>query len=238
MQRVAGAYRLATVGLAVLILGVDVGSVRRKGGFAWASSDGLLRGQDDPSKLGAVVTSTIREGRRVAVAFECPLSVPVPGPGGSSWRDLGRARTGEGNRSWSAGAGTGALATGLVQLAWLCRYLVEHSAAAPQATTQVNRFLASDASLLIAEAMVTSDGKPEPVDGRQDHADALAAAKRLAEILKALQGGASTPADVSCSPHSALNLAAAAAMQAGLTIRADELRQDVLVAKVRPVFAG
>lgn len=36
-----------------LVLGVDVGSVRRKGGFAWSSVDVSLHGQDDPSALGA-----------------------------------------------------------------------------------------------------------------------------------------------------------------------------------------
>jgi hypothetical protein len=222
----------------VLALGVDVGSVRRKGGFSWASSDGLLRGEDDPSALGAVVAAALDAGRPVALAFECPLSVPVPGVGEGEWRDLGRARAGEGNRSWSAGAGTGALATGLVQLAWLCRYLVAHCAAAPRTTTQLDRFLSAEADLLVAEAMVTSEGKPEPVDGMQDHADALAAAKRLAEILDATHAGLSPPSDVSCLPHGPLNLAASAALHAGLPIATDELRLDVLIAKVLPVFTG
>lgn len=220
----------------ILVLGVDVGSVRRRGGFSWASSDGVLHGEDDPTALGAVVTSALDADRPVAVAFECPLSVPVPSVDG--WRDLGRARSGEGNRSWSAGAGTGALATGLVQLAWLCGYLVEHCAVVPRATTQVSRFLAAEADLFVAEAMVTSDGKPEAVNGMQDHADALAAAKRLAEVLAAFREGLPVPADVSCSPHGALNLAATAAAQAVLPIPVGELRQDVLVAKVLPVISG
>lgn len=223
---------------AVLVLGVDVGSVRRKGGFSWASSNGLLRGEDDPAALGSVVAAALDAGSRVALAFECPLSVPVPGVGEGEWRDLGRARSGEGNRPWSAGAGAGALATGLVQLAWLCRYLVEHCGVAPRTTTQLDRFVAAEADLLVAEAMVTSDGKPEPVGGMQDHADALAAAKRLAEILEATRAGLQTPTDVSCLPHGALNLAASAAAHAGLPIATDELRLDVLVAKVLPMFTG
>lgn len=222
----------------LLVLGVDVGSVRRKGGFSWASSDCLLRGEDDPAALGAVVTSALDAGRAVALAFECPLSDPVPGVGDGEWRDLGRARSGEGNRSWSASAGTSALATGLVQLAWLCRYLAEHCAVAPRTTTQVGRFLTAEADLLIAEAMVTSEGKPEPVDCMKDHADALAAATRLAEILYGARAGSPVPTDVSCMPHGALNLATSAIWHAGLPISADELRLDVLVAKVLPVFTG
>lgn len=221
-----------------LVLGVDVGSVRRKGGFSWASSDGLLRGKDDPAVLGSVVASALDAGRPVALAFECPLSVPVPGVGQGGWRDLGRARSGEGNRSWSAGAGTGALATGLVQLAWLCRYLVEHCSEAPRATTQVSRFLKGEGDLLVAEAMVTGEGKPESVDGMQDHADSLAAAKRLAEILEATHAGVPVPADVTCLPHGALSLAATAVVHAGLPMSTDELGLDVLVAKVLPLFTG
>lgn len=219
------------IGDQLLILGVDVGSVRRKGGFSWSSADAAVRGEDDPSALVDVVVAALDSGRRVALAFECPLSVPVPDPSDGAWKDLGRARAGEGNRSWSAGAGTGALATGLVQLAWVLGYLREHARRAPSVTTQVGSFAAARAGLLIAEAMVTSDGKPEAVDGFQDHADAVAAAKRLQEIL----ASGSFESDVTCAPHRALNLAAVAAMQAGLPMDQAELRMDVLVAKVRPV---
>lgn len=218
---------------APLVVGVDVGSVRRKGGFAWSLADASARGQDDPSALGAVVVTALDAGRPVALAFECPLSVPVPGVLDGGWQELGRARAGEGNRSWSAGAGTGALATGLVQLAWVLAYLRDQASECPRATTSMERFTAGEADLLIVEAMVTSDGKPEPVDGLQDHADALAAAKRLHEIL--IGGPNLFEADVACGPHTAFNLAAMAAMHAGLPIDLAELRQDVPVAKVRPI---
>ncbi len=215
------------IGDQLLILGVDVGSVRRKGGFSWSSADASLRGEDDLGALGDVVVTALDSGHRVALAFECPLSVPVPDPSGDGWKDLGRARAGEGNRSWSAGAGTGALATGLVQLTWVLGYFREHARVAPSVTTQVGTFAAARADLLIAEAMVTGDGKPEAVDGFQDHADAVAAAKRFEEILAS---GSFEP-DVTCAPHRAFNLAAGAAMQAGLAIDQAELRLDVLVAK-------
>ena len=57
--------------------------------------------------------------RPVALDFECPLYVPVP----ANPADLGKARKNEGNRSWSAGAGSGAMATGLVEAAWVLRKL-------------------------------------------------------------------------------------------------------------------
>lgn len=219
----------------VQIFGVDVGSVRRKGGFSWSTADASHRGQDDPSQLGDAVVSTLESGGQVALAFECPLSVPVPAADAVGWTDLGRARAGEHNRSWSAGGGAGVLATGLVQLSWLLRYVADRSAKQVVATTQPDAFLAARANLLIAEAMVTSDGKPEPIDGHQDHADALVAARRLEEILAAAASG-ELISDVSCLPHVALNLAASAAMHAGVLLDPAELRQDVLVAKARPIM--
>jgi hypothetical protein len=216
-----------------LVLGVDVGSVRRKGGFAWSSADVSLHGQDDPSALGDAIVAALDAGRSVAMAFECPLSVPVPGVHEGAWQELGRARAGEGNRSWSAGAGTGALATGLVQLSWVLAYVRDRCVSTPRPSTTLERFLAGKSNLLIAEAMVTSDGKPEPVDGLQDHADAVAAAKRLDEIL--VLGVDAFEPDVTCAPHAPLNLAAVAALRAGLPLDPAELHSEVLVAKVRPV---
>ncbi|MGH7619689.1 MAG: hypothetical protein ACREPM_20945 [Gemmatimonadaceae bacterium] len=62
---------------------------------------------------------TARAGIPIALGFECPLFLPVP----STAVSLGAARQGEGNRAWSAGAGAGSLATGLVQVAWIAREL-------------------------------------------------------------------------------------------------------------------
>ena len=125
------------------------------------------------------------------------------------------------------------MATGLVQVAWLCRYVVEHCVASPRVTTQLDCFAAAKADLLIAEAMVTSEGKPEPVNRLQDHADAVAAAKRVQEMLTRPAGELGS--DVSCAPHVALNLAAAAAIHAGMNIDESELRKDITVAKAKPV---
>ncbi|MBF4161597.1 hypothetical protein [Nocardioides acrostichi] len=214
---------------------MDVGSVRRKGGFSWSTADAQQRGQDDPSQLGDALVAVLNRGDRVALVFECPLSVPIPDVSEAGWTDLGRARTGEGNRSWSAGAGTGALATGLVQLTWVLHYLQLHADGDVRATTQISVLLAGAANLLVAEAMVTSDGKPEPVDGLQDHADALAAARRFEELLEVAACGEAS-SDVACAPQRALNLAATAALHAGVLIDLAELQQEVLVAKTRPAL--
>ena len=216
----------------MFIFGIDVGSVRRVGGFSWAGIDDegdvLVVGKDNPQALAEAIVDRLRLGSLVALAFESPLSVPVP----LDWHDLGRARTGEGRRSWSAGAGTGALATGLVQAAWTCRHIAQ-SVPHVRATTQPDRLGDGKCQLLIAEALVSAEGKPEPVEGDQDHADAIAAAKRLAELINSETG--SIDSDVYCKPAMAFNLAAAVASYAGLSIAANELHMDVYVAKARPV---
>ena len=94
----------------------DIGSVKA-GRFGWfgASPEGKPVPGSSIEELVSAVTEKITTGAKVALGFECPLYVPL--------RDepmlLTKARTGEGNRSWSAGAGCGALATGLVEVTWL-----------------------------------------------------------------------------------------------------------------------
>ena len=106
------------------IYAVDVGSIRNKR-LGWARAYGPM-GRVDPAeaeteieRLVDQVSADLDAGWPVALGFECPLDVPVS----QDPQLLGVARIGEGNRSWSAGAGTGALATGLVQAAWTLRAL-------------------------------------------------------------------------------------------------------------------
>ncbi|KQV19270.1 MULTISPECIES: hypothetical protein [unclassified Kitasatospora] len=158
------------------------------------------------------------------------MAVPVPTPDRESWRYLGKARTGEGNRPWSAGAGAGSLATGLAQGAWMLSRL--HSLApGATATTQVDRFNPGQARLLLAEAFVSSTGKPIAVAGGQHAANAEAAARA---VLARLTDGPSRVPGVTCEPRRPLNLLAAMALWAGLPISGDELGLDVLVVRTLP----
>jgi hypothetical protein len=98
----------------------DVGSIKQ-GNFGWARTGFPAfdlerhRGGTEIVELVDAVDGDLTNGVRVALGFECPLVVPVP----AEALRLGSARTGDGTRAWSAGAGTGALATGLVQAAWV-----------------------------------------------------------------------------------------------------------------------
>ena len=103
----------------IVVFCADVGSVK-SGNFGWArtevtSAAPAEHNHASPSDLAAAVADELGEGRPVALGFECPLFLPVP----ENPLQLGMARHGEGSRPWSAGAGTGALATGLVQTAWV-----------------------------------------------------------------------------------------------------------------------
>lgn len=114
----------------LVVVCADIGSVSR-GNFGWwssAGSEGRI-----PSTLAKHVAECLNLGLPVALGFECPLFVPLE----DDEQSLTRARPGEGNRPWSAGAGCGALATGLVQVTWTLREirnLLDSSAQRPGPT--------------------------------------------------------------------------------------------------------
>ena len=95
----------------------DVGSIKAKK-FGWAASippsNDLIQGESIED-FADLICDGIKKDYRIAVGFECPLFVPMR----ENPVFVNSSRKGEGNRSWSAGAGTGALATGLVEVLWV-----------------------------------------------------------------------------------------------------------------------
>lgn len=158
----------------------DIGSVK-SGRFGWAGTDAtgatLGKGRDMEGLVDAVV-QTLDAGRPCALGFEAPLFVPL--------RDdppqLTAARRGEGNRPWSAGAGCGALATGLVQVSWLLRAIRGRVAEKVDAFTDWSSFAEEGRGLFVWEAFVTGAGKPK--GARWPHvADAMAGAGAFVAAL-------------------------------------------------------
>jgi len=96
----------------LIVVCADIGSVTAER-FGWWSS--IRQKGTTPSSLAAFVAGALDAGFPVALGFECPLFVPLA----YNERQLTSARPGEGSRPWSAGAGCGALTTGLVQVAWV-----------------------------------------------------------------------------------------------------------------------
>lgn len=97
----------------------DVGSIKN-GNFGWAVvHGGQQRGGKKIGELADDVVGSLGAGIKVALGFECPLWVPVPDePSG-----LTAGRAVDGNKTWCAGAGVGALATGLTETAWILRQI-------------------------------------------------------------------------------------------------------------------
>lgn len=222
------------------VVAIDVGSVRNN--FAWAALDlpgrrQVGEGGSHPEGAALAVLEALEAGVPVAVGFEAPLMVPVSPVGPvDAWRTLGQARQGETvdgrSRPWSAGAGSGALATGLVQMAWV---LERVSSGFPglQCTTRPEPWLAGDVELFVWEAFVSGTGKPVPAGITQHAADAAAATDTFADRLENRTLGQS---DVVCAPSSSFNLAAAAATYANLEIASSELRKQVKVYRTRPAL--
>jgi alkylated DNA nucleotide flippase Atl1 len=137
----------------------DIGSVPR-GRFGWARTgvgqDGIEahRGGTEIVHLVDDIAGDLAAGRAVALGFECPLFVPVP----DEPLQLGKARSGERDRSWSAAAGAGAMATGIVQVAWI---LSELRRRCPLATAYLDwdELAAAGGGLLLWEAFVTGSAK-------------------------------------------------------------------------------
>jgi hypothetical protein len=137
----------------------DVGSIPNRR-FGWACTDAAggrierHRGGAEIGDLVEIVAADIADGRAVALGFECPLYVPVP----KQPLRLGAAWIGEGNRSWSAGAGAGALATGAVQVAWILQELRQRAPAA-QPFLDWEAFTSAGHGLFLWEAFVTDRAK-------------------------------------------------------------------------------
>jgi len=195
----------------VHVLAVDVGSVSGKR-FRWSAQDEATAGS--PDALSRHLQDLLDSGEQVALGFESPLVLPVP----SNCMDLGRARVGEAQRSWSASAGASVMGTGLVQLAWLLRSIVPVAV-----TTQPGRWNA-DCPLLLWEAFVSGYFKPDTVD--DPHlADARAAVRGFLSISDRLL----ERSRIHVGDHACFNLAAAAALQAGASIDVDEISLPLLV---------
>ena len=151
------------------VVAVDVGSVRTN--FAWAGLDlpgrrPVGQGGRNPEGAALAVLEAINARVPVALGFEAPLMVPVSPVGPvDGWRTLGQARQGEAadgrSRPWSASAGSGALATGLVQLAWVLER-IGSDAPRLRCTTRPETWSAGQAELYVWEAFVSGDGKPVP----------------------------------------------------------------------------
>lgn len=197
------------------IFAVDVGSPKA---FAWVS-DGGLKGKDGTGLVDAI-NSAFMTSRRVALGFECPLFIPVP----RHWADIGKARLGEKNRPWSAGAGATVTTYGLHEVAWILARLRETGNTEPSIFFSPEAWLLSDLpGLLLWEAFVTGADK-----GKSHADDARRACRAFEQLLTRRSWNEARLVTVGSGAQS-LNLAALAAEWAGWPIAADERKCPLLV---------
>lgn len=152
----------------------DVGSIKNKQ-FGWAAHlpDGERVSGTEIREFSEGISQEIKNGSKVAVGLECPLFVPVR----SEPVRVNAARKGEGNRSWSASGGAGALATGLVEALWVMNDVAWILNREPRAEFNWARFLETE-SVFLWEAFVTSAAK-----GKSHTEDAEIAVSRFTEAL-------------------------------------------------------
>lgn len=194
----------------------DVGSIKQKK-FGWAGvlPDGTEISGTNIEEYAVEIARQIKNKTKVAIGFECPLFVPMR----SDPVEVNSARKGEGNRSWSAGAGTGALATGLVEVLWVMNEISRIIGNPPKVAFQWPSFLETE-SVFLWEAFVTSTAKG--TGHTQDAQIAVAHFKdSLADITRA---NAINETEV-------LSLVGAAALRAGWATDIAVLSEQCLVIK-------
>lgn len=170
----------------LVIWAVDVGSVK-KNRFGWCRKEGQnLELSHDIRKLVSGVVEDLEQGKRVALGFECPLFVPITGEP----ELLTSARVGEGNRAWSAGAGCGALATGLSETVWVLERIRQDMTKPIVPTLDWQRFRDFDANLFLWEAFVTGNAK-----GIHHMNDAEIAAEKFWLCLEDIPGATAVTAE-------------------------------------------
>lgn len=200
--------------VAPIVVCADIGSAA-KNNFGWWSSNnssGTL-----PSTLAKHVAIALNNNTPVALGFECPLFVPLA----EDELQLTRGRTGEGSRAWSAGAGCGSLATGLVQVAWILKSIRRQLQHPAQSFLTWEHFASANSGLFIWEAFVSGAAKQ-----RNHIADAQAGADAF---LKALPGPVQVNA-VECL-SGVYSIVGAALLRTGWSADPNILQQACLVIK-------
>jgi hypothetical protein len=139
----------------------DVGSIARDR-FAWArripsTDDEEVHRPESIESLASSVVAVLRRGEPVALGFEAPMFVPVP----EATALLGKARPCDApSPSWSSNVGASVLATAMVQVPWILRYIHE-SVSDLAVHVRWPPFAEQRGGLLLWEAFVSGAAKGE-----------------------------------------------------------------------------
>jgi hypothetical protein len=203
----------------------DVGSIARES-FAWArripgtAEDEEVHQPESIESIAAAVVHVIAHGEPVALGFEAPMFVPVP----NDPARLGKARPCDApSPSWSSNVGASVLATAIVQVPWILRYIHER---VPDLRVHVAwpSFAEQQGGLLLWEAFVSGAAK-----GETHEEDARSGVQAFCEQLP--NPGEAT-AEATERP---LSLMTAAAIWAGFDLAPEDMRRpSLLVRATRP----
>jgi hypothetical protein len=213
----------------LVVWAADIGSIQMEK-FGWCRLAGL-----SSEKTGAKIDEfadgiacDLNDGLRIAVGFECPLFVPVS----KESEDLTKARDGEGNHPWSAGAGCGALTTGLPECVWIFERIREKTTVIVQPTFNWNELCEGNANLFIWEAMITGSSgvkadeiEPASLEKTVHENDARIAAFTFLEHQHDIESKNAVTAE---NPFS---LVGAALLRAGLSEKIELLKIPCIVVK-------
>jgi hypothetical protein len=169
----------------LIVWAADIGSIQ-KHNFGWCRKDlDSVETGRDIDRLVDGICQDLSIGNRVALGFECPLFVPIS----TESQALTKARPGERSHPWSAGAGCGALATGLTEYTWIFLKIQIHCKVEIHPTFDFTELEEEKANLFIWEALVTGSGK-----GESHEADAKIAADTFWHMYPNICIEADTPA--------------------------------------------
>ncbi len=210
-----------------IVFCADVGSVSRQR-FGWAKARPAQIAEDasSPGALAEAVADSLCNGNRVALGFEAPLVLPVPGVE----KRLGAGRVNEGNRPWSAGSGAAVLATALVQVPWILNEVKRQTHdTSLKLCFDADRFRAGEGDFLLWEAFVSGRSK---IAGKNVHAaEAQLAATAFSKVL---DGSDPNPEWITVGDALPFSLIGAAALWSGWISSVKPLREAPNVLKVRP----
>ena len=206
------------------VIAVDVGSLLNIGWWRDSASQDPTSGRDLDSLVDAV-SADLLAGTAVALGFEAPLFIPLH----SAHAGLNRQRVGESGRPWCAGAGTGALALGIQQSAYVFGALAQRLR--PRVTFDPAALLCGEADLLVWEAFVS--GKAKNRAALDPHIDDARLA--VLEFRSRLSTGTVT-SDINESM--VLNLVAGGLIASGLATDPQLLRTACVVVTPPPFVTG
>lgn len=202
----------------LIIYAADIGSIKNKH-FGWCrleyNNNQAITG-DSINDLAQTIMKDLQNGLCICLGFECPLFVGLS----DNPNELTSKREGEGSRPWSAGAGCGSLATGLVEVLWVFERLAKSCKFSISPTFRVEDILEGKSNFLLWEAFISENGK-----GHSHIEDSTIAATEFSRRLR----HKSLKSDVTVA--NAYSLVGAALLRSGITTDICVLSEPCIVVK-------